>query len=184
MSSATVSTTGTPAVIPFISKSRPVTTIVGGATMLSIAMTSADIRRPTQLSGRSQCSSPPTGENTRIRLSRVRHRPLSVPRLSAARWGRKEIFGWRCKWMLNLLRLRRDSQRDIHTSYIRPEFSYTYIHVLVKSVIVINILYSYIPRTAKNPRRNRVGSPRLAARRNRASISEGAVSPDREPWRR
>jgi hypothetical protein len=128
MSSATVSTTGTPAVIPFISKSRPVTTIVGGATMLSIAMTSADIRRPTQLSGRSQCSSPPTGENTRIRLSRVRHRPLSVPRLSAARWGRKEIFGWRCKWMLNLLRLRRDSQRDIHTSYIRPEFSYTYIH--------------------------------------------------------
>jgi hypothetical protein len=96
--------------------------------MLSIAMTSADIRRPTQLSGRSQCSSPPTGENTRIRLSRVRHRPLSVPRLSAARWGRKEIFGWRCKWMLNLLRLRRDSQRDIHTSYIRPEFSYTYIH--------------------------------------------------------
>ena len=32
--------------------------------------------------------------------------------------------------MLNLLRLRRDSQRDIHTSYIRPEFSYTYIHTL------------------------------------------------------
>jgi hypothetical protein len=169
MSSATVSTTGTPAVIPFISKSRPVTTIVGGATMLSIAMTSADIRRPTQLSGRSQCSSPPTGENTRIRLSRVRHRPLSVPRLSAARWGRKEIFGWRCKWMLNLLRLRRDSQRDIHTSYIRPEFSYTYIHVLVHT--------SY-------SQKRRVGSPRLAARRNRASISEGAVSPDREPWRR
>eukprot|EP01049_Picozoa_sp_SAG25_P008622 SAG25_NODE_794_length_5286_cov_3.737420_3_plen_128_part_00 len=52
----------------------------------------------------------------------------SALRISAA--AGKEIFGWRCKWMLILLRLRGDSQRElrilrifvhIHTYLVQPK---------------------------------------------------------------
>eukprot|EP01047_Picozoa_sp_COSAG01_P048116 COSAG01_NODE_4659_length_4842_cov_92.367489_3_plen_204_part_00 len=51
----------------------------------------------------------------------------SALRISAA--AGKEIFGWHCKWMLILLRLRGDSQPE-------PEFSGFFVHILVHTYLV------------------------------------------------